>query len=93
MLIVMNVFLKSDILTVTKILKKTKAQMWQDIKVGDSLFLYIPIKATNKGYKGRIYASYITIENITTGAETLISFNQADRYLKMFEFEFKPDLQ
>ena len=32
-----TIFLKSDIITVTKINRKTKAKMFQNLKVGDKL--------------------------------------------------------
>jgi ribosomal protein L19 len=77
--------LKSEILKVTKINRKTKAQMFENLKVGDTIQLSVSVK-----YAGRnrgTYATYIQIKNIKTGEITHSSFNQIDYILDAFEFK------
>lgn len=80
-----TIMLTSPILTVTNINRKTKAQMFKNLKVGDKIELYVPVK-----YAGRnrgTYATYITAKNVNTGETTQSSFNQISYLLDAFEFE------
>lgn len=82
-----NIILKSDILEVKKIKKKTRAQMFENLEVGDSIILYIPVAhaGTLHSSSGTM-ASYITAENLETGETTKASFNQMPKRLNVFEF-------
>ncbi len=79
-----EIVLKSDILTITKINRKTKSKMFKDLKVGDKILLSIPVEyaGMNKG----TYASYIKVENLQNGDYTYKSFNQITGCLNIFEF-------
>ncbi|HEY5561962.1 MAG TPA: hypothetical protein VIK72_09465 [Clostridiaceae bacterium] len=80
-----TIILKSDIITVTKINRKTKAKMFENLKVGDKIEFSVPIKhaGSNRG----TYATYIGVRNVETREETSISFNQLPTVLRAFEFE------
>ena len=82
----MDITLKSGILEVKEVKKKTRAKMFEDLKVGDRIQLSIPVD-----YAGTLHsssgtmASYITAENLETGETTRASFNQMPRRLEVFE--------
>jgi hypothetical protein len=80
----MNIILNSDVLTISKIIKKSSAKMFEDLKVGDRLKLSIEVERSGRGPNG-IYASYIKVENVDTGAYALKSFNQIESALSCFE--------
>jgi len=79
-----KIILKSDILTITKINRKTKAKMFENLSIGDKVVFSVPIKqaGSNRG----TYATYIKVENINTGEITHSSFNQIVSILDAFEF-------
>jgi len=80
-----NIILKSDNLEIVKILRKTKSEMFENLKVGDTIILSIEVKCagSNKG----TYASYIKAENLGTGECNYKSFNQINGILSCFEFK------
>lgn len=78
--------MKSEPLVVKKILGKTKAQMFGNLKVGDRVMFSKTIEASGS-HRGRTYASYIKAENLATGEFTLKSFNEIAHFLDKFEFE------
>jgi hypothetical protein len=78
--------MKSEVLTVKKINKKTKAEMFKNIKVGNKILLSIPVESVGRGYRGT-YASYIRIDNLDTDEHTFKSFNEICYILPCFEFE------
>lgn len=80
-----SIILKSDVLTVTKINRKTKAKMFENLKVGDKIEFSVPIKQA--GRSRGTYATYIKAINISTNEETFSSFNQLPSVLDAFEFE------
>lgn len=80
-----TIYLKSDILVVTKINKKTKAKMFENLKVGDKIEFSVPIKYAGRNHGS--YATYIGVRNVETGEETSSSFNQLPTVLRAFEFE------
>ena len=86
----MNIRLTSDILIVSKVLKKTRAELFKDLKEGDRIILSIPVKYA--GYNRGVHASYIEVENLSTGKTTYKSFNQLPRLLKCFEFNTQVDV-
>ena len=79
------ILLKSQIYTVSKILKKTKAKMFTDLNIGDKIIFSIPIKRAGIGSRGNSYTSYITITNLNTDDTTQESFNQIGNRLDCFE--------
>ena len=54
----MNIILKSPIITVTNIKRKTKAKMFCNLQVGDKIGFSVPIKYA--GCNRCTYATYIT---------------------------------
>lgn len=81
----MEIILKSEIVTVSKINKKTKAKMFENLKVGDQIEFSVPLKAA--GRNRGTYATYIMVKNIKTGESTSSSFNQLPIIMSAFEFE------
>lgn len=77
--------MKSDEITVKKILRKTQARMFKDLKVGDKIQFSVPIEAA--GRNRSTYATYIKATNLGTNETTCSSFNQLPTVLKAFEFE------
>lgn len=84
--IVDKIILKSDILEVTKIKRKTKAKMFENLIAGSKLKFIVPIEYAGRNHG--TYATYITIKNIDTGEKTTSSFNQITRILDAFEFKY-----
>lgn len=82
---ILDISLRSDILEVTKIVKKTKAEMFKDLKVGSKIQL--SVLAESVGGNRGTYASYITIKNLETGDYSHKSFNQIGSVLDKFEFK------
>jgi hypothetical protein len=81
----MAIMLESNVQKVVKINKKTKAQMFKNLKVGDRIHLSIAVKAAGS-HRGT-YASYITIQNLQTEEVAVKSFNEIGTILDCFEFE------
>jgi len=81
-----TIILRSDILTVLKIHKKTSAKMFKNLKVGDRIICYVPLKSAGSN-RGQTYATYIRAKNMETGEITDGSFNQITTILRLFEFE------
>ncbi|ALA47963.1 hypothetical protein ABE137_12355 [Brevibacillus laterosporus] len=80
-----SIVLRSNILKITKINRKTKAKMFENLKVGSKIEMSVPVK-----YAGRnrgSYATYIAVRNIETGETTSSSFNQLPSILDAFEIE------
>lgn len=70
----------------TKINKKSKAQGFQTLEVGDIMIFSISISAPGSR-RGRTYASYIKCENKRTGEVGSQSFNEIEKRLDNYEFE------
>ena len=81
----MDIILKSDILTITKIKKKSYAKMLKDLVVGDKIQLRVSAKPVG-GNRGT-YASYIQVVNIKTEEKNEFSFNQIAILYDTFEWE------
>lgn len=81
----MEIILKSDILTVTKIKKKSYAKMLKNLVVGDKIQLRVSAKPVG-GNKGT-YASYIQVVNVKTEELNEFSFNQISILYDTFELE------
>ena len=82
-----NILLKSEVLTVTSIQRKTKAQMFENLKVGDRILFSVSIIRSRKNLS--TYATYITVKNLETGETTKSSFNQLPKILESFTFTEK----
>ena len=80
-----KIFLNSNILFITKVIKQSSAKMFKDLKIGDRIVLEIEVEHVG-GNRGQTYAPYIRITNIETGDYTLKSFNQISYLLSCFEF-------
>lgn len=73
-----KIILKSGVLTVVKINRKTKAKMFTNLKIGDKIQL-------SAGRNSGSYATYIDVVNVGTGERTLSTFNQLPSILNAFE--------
>jgi len=82
-----DILLRSFILTIVRINRKTKAKMFCNLKVGDSIQCSVKIEAVGRTKSGP-YAAYITIENVETGETTQSSFNQLPTILRAFGFDY-----
>lgn len=80
----MDIILKSEVLEVIGIKKKTKTQMFRNLRIGDKILLSIPVETA--GHNRGTYASYIKIENLQNGETDYESFNQIMKVLDLFEF-------
>jgi len=78
----MKITMSSKEYIVSDILKKTKAQMFEDIEVGDSLMFSVPIDYAG-GNRGT-YATYIECCNVSKGNVTHKSFNELPQILSYF---------
>ena len=79
-----NIILKSNTLVVNRILKKTRAKLFRDLKVGDKLELSVEVKKY-AGINRNTYATYIVVENVKTKEVVGKSFNELPRLLDKFE--------
>jgi hypothetical protein len=79
-----QIILTSKIQTITKINRKTKAKMFENLKVGDKIQFSVPLKYA--GHNRGTYATYIEVMNMETGETTHSSFNQLPKILEAFEF-------
>lgn len=71
----------------TAVNKKTRAQLWQNVIVGDILEFVVDIKRAGIR-RGRTYSTGIKIKNERTKEVTYESFNTIDRYINdIFTFE------
>lgn len=79
------IIMESKILKVDKILKKSSAKMFSDLKVGDTVKFSVELKRVgcNKG----TYATYIKAEHIESGNTNHSSFNQMSSVVSRFEFK------
>jgi len=80
------ILLKSGVITIKRIIKKTSAIMFKDLEVGDRIEFSVPLKHAGKS-RGRTYSTYITCRNIATGESISHSFNQLSSIIDKFEFE------
>jgi len=80
------IIMKSEVYVVMKVLKKTKALLFQDVEVGDQLMFSSVLKTAGTN-KGKTYASYIQTTNITKNDYTYSSFNQLPKLMAKFELE------
>jgi hypothetical protein len=81
---------ETPVYVVTKLLKPTKDQLFRNVAVGDQLVFRVPIKKAGSN-RGRTYATYITVRNLTTHAQAIYSFNQISHIFDLVEIERSGD--
>lgn len=81
----MDILLSSELLTVTKILKKTSAKFFKDLRVGDVIQIVGTLKRQERGRE--LYAFHLTVENIWTGETRVESITNICNRLESFEVE------
>ena len=79
------IVMESKTLRVSKILKKSSAEMFADLKVGDTVKFSVDLKRA--GRNGGSYATYIKAEHLESGNTNHSSFNQMSSIISRFEFE------
>ena len=79
------IVMESKTLRVSKILKKSSAKMFSDLKVGDTVKFSVDLKRA--GRNGGSYATYIKAEHLESGNTNHSSFNQMPSIISRFEFE------
>jgi len=82
----MKIVLKSDIFEITKVKRKTKANMLENLKAGDLIQLSVDASPVGSN-RGSTYASYIKIEDLKTKECAYKSFNQIWGLYNTFELE------
>lgn len=80
------IVLKSEILTVKEIKKKSTAKMFGSLIVGDNIQFMIELERVGWRASGT-YAPFITALNLKTGEHVDRSFNQMATVIKPFVFE------
>ena len=78
-------YMISKKLEVVNILKKTKAYMFKDLKIGDMIQCKVPIESVGRN-KGT-YAVGIYVENLNTKDYTIKTFNELGNIFSLFEFK------
>lgn len=86
-MIAVEVMLKSKVLKVVGFNRRTRAKMFENLRIGDLLLLSIPVKAVGRGSRGNSYAPCITVKNLITDEEVYITFNYLPRLLNCFILE------
>ena len=79
------IVMESKILKINKILKKSSAEMFADLKVGDTVKFSVDLKRA--GRNGGSYATYIKAEHLESGNTNHSSFNHMPSIISRFEFE------
>ena len=79
------IVMESKTLRISKILKKSSAKMFADLKVGDTVKFSVDLKRV--GRNGGTYATYIKAEHLESGNTNHSSFNQMSSIISRFEFE------
>ena len=82
------IVMESKTLRISKILKKSSAKMFSDLKVDDTVKFSVDLKRAgcSIGSKGT-YATYIKAEHLESGNTNHSSFNQMSSIISRFEFE------
>lgn len=71
---------------VKEVKKKTKAEMFKNLQVGDIVRFSVHIGAVGS-HRGRTYATCITCRNERTDEYCNKSFNEIERFIGLFDFE------
>ena len=80
------IVLSSGTLRVKKLLKKTSAKIFKDLKVGDTVEFTVKLQRAGSS-RGRTYSTYIQFKNLNNDETSFNSFNQIANILDKFEFE------
>ena len=80
------IVMESKTLRISKILKKSSAKMFSDLKVGDTVKFSVDLKRAGCGISST-YATYIKAEHLESGNTNHSSFNQMSSIISRFEFE------
>ncbi len=59
---------------------KTKFDFWNNIQVGDQLYISLELKPSGRSSRG-MYAPIVKVENVRTGEEKSETFNLVQAYL------------
>ena len=79
------IVMESKTLRVSKILKKSSAKMFSDLKVGDTIKFSVNLERA--GCNGGTYATYIKAEHLESGNTNHSSFNQMSSVVSRFDFK------
>lgn len=82
-----EIIMKSQKIKITKIHRKTKAQMFKNLKEDDLIVFELSLKRSGRSYDTGTYASYIKITNLSTKECTYKSSNELSHILNAFELE------
>ena len=82
----LEIVLKSNVLIVEGIERKTSAKMFKDIEVGDKLLLSVDVDYAGSN-RGSTYATYIKCANLSKNDVAYKSFNEMPRFLNMFKLK------
>lgn len=82
----MQVLMTSPRFRVKSIKRKTSNEVLTNTKVGDLICFECPVKRAGIS-RGRTYATYITVRNLTQNTETLESFNTVERVFDILELD------
>lgn len=80
--------LRSNIMRITAIKKRTKANVMKDWVVGDAIELVIDAGHVG-GNRGSSYTTDIAIHNITQGTVTYKTMNTVNHFTDAFELEIE----
>lgn len=81
--------MRSEVLVVSKIVKKTQARTFKEFEVGDRIRLSVESKRVGSS-RGRSYAVDVRVDNLTSGKSVHKTFNQLG-VLDNFEFTKEVD--
>lgn len=82
-----QIIMKSKKIKVVKVKRKTKAQMFKNLKENDVITFELSIKRAGRSCDTGTYASYIKITNLGTNEYTHKSSNELSNILNAFELE------
>ena len=77
--------MKSGVLLVSKVLKKTSSEFFSTLKEGSKIEMSIRVKAVGSN-RGKTYSPSIKVLDVETGNKTFKSFNEIEKLLACFEF-------
>ena len=69
--------MRSDVVVVSRVLKKTRARVFENFEVGDRIQLSVEAERVG-GSRGRSYSVGVQISNLTKGEHTFKTFNTLD---------------
>lgn len=78
--------LVSPTFKVTRIIKKTRAKLFADIREGDVIRFSSTLQYAGRSSRGA-YASYVTVVNVTQRTSAEIYVSEASDRLRCFEIE------